>query len=1166
MVNEKKNKFFTRLVSILAIWMLVGGGLVGLGIEFKQVSAAGPTNISGLISSNTTWTTANSPYHIIGDTTLMIGRSLDIQAGTVVKFANNTKLRIRGALNVYGTNTNKVIFSNLDPIYSYSRYNKDYNLWHTGSGMNYIIYVESDNGGIVNIDHAKFEYSSNRAIYFDGYTNTGDPDIIVNSTFENNYYALGGGGGDVIIKDSTFRYNEVSVGNITKTVDSCLFQNNTFGVYFEADVYDSYFIGNYIGSAVSASVVKYCEFLENEIGVSRNPFNHISSYFYNSIHDNKIGVNFANFGTYSFQKNNIYNNSDYNLKITGPNDKVVKNNWWGTNDPTKINQSIYDIYDDISLGEAIYEPYLNSWLNTSNQPPVADAGIDQNTSVYQSILLDGSGSYDPHGDTLQYKWDFGDGASTNWQINSNANHAYSQIGNFTVNLTVSDGKFKVSDSCIIHVINQPPLADAGPDQNATKNQIVYFDGSGSYDPDGDPLTYKWDFGDGTSTGWQSYSNASHAYSQKGNFTVNLTVSDGIDKDLDSCIVQINNHAPVADAGSDQTTKVGQTVYFDGSGSYDPDADTLTYKWDFGNGYNTGWQNNCNTSYIYNNSGNYSVTLTVSDGDLTDFDICIVKVSASGFVINQEPVADAGLDQNATVGQTVYFDGSGSYDPDEDTLLYNWEFDDGTSSGWQNDWTVTHSYDIPGNYLVTLTVSDDSLTNDDTCVIYVAQISGNHAPVADAGPDQTTKVGQPVYFDGSGSYDPDEDTLTYKWDFGDEISTEWQNDWANTHSYNKPENYLVTLTVSDGLLSDKDTCIVFVADITGNHAPLADAGPDQTVKIKQTVHFDGSNSIDIDSDLLSFKWEFGDGALTNWQNDCNASHIYNEVGNFVATLFVSDGYLIDHDNCTIYVIDDDGGEKPPADNDTDGDGLPNDWELEHGFDPEDSRDALLDNDGDTLTNLDEFEHGTNPNNRDSDNDNIPDNWELDHGLNPTDATDAALDHDGDSLSNLQEFQLSTDPQDKDTDGDGYMDNIDAYPTNPNKYKEEITDNKALIETYAIILFLIIIIIIMIVMMAVLYKNKRKIGGQIYTNEKQVDERQEIRDSHITEEYQPPENYDLESDGLIKNLKQEALVPDKTQAFGLTEQEIQEKLEVKHRNGELSKTTYDSIKETIGTFNR
>ncbi|MCK5559341.1 MAG: PKD domain-containing protein, partial [Thermoplasmata archaeon] len=516
---------------------------------------------------------------------------------------------------------------------------------------------------------------------------------------------------------------------------------------------------------------------------------------------------------------------------------------------------------------------------------------------------------------------------------------------------------------------------------------------------------------------------------------------------------------------------------------------------------------------------------------------------------------------------VYFDGSGSYDPDNDPIQYNWDFGDDTTTGWQNLSGVSHTYNQAGNYTVTLTVRDTIhppfLMDNDTCIVKVTDpSSSNNPPVADAGSDQNANISQTVYFDGSGSYDPDNDPLTYNWDFGDGTSTNWQNNCNSSHAYNATGNYTVTLTVSDGVLNDDDICIVSVKSSwsgSTNNPPIADAGPDQTVKVGQIVNFDGSGSYDPDGDPLLYLWEFGDMPMPSWFNSSFRVHSYAQPGIYTATLSVSDGEFTDHDNCTIYVIDEDSGEKPDKVNDTDGDGLPDDWELEHGFDPNDSNDAELDPDGDTLTNLDEFEQGTDPHNKDTDGDDIPDNWELENGLNPTDGTDAVLDPDGDSLSNLREFQQSTNPQDKDTDGDGYPDNIDAYPTNPNKYKEEITDNKALIETYAIILILIIIIVIIIVMMAVLYKNKRKISGQIST-----DDRQEIRDSYMAEEFQPPESSDLESDGLIKNLKQEALVPDKPNVFGLTEQEILEKIDIKYRNGELSKTTYDSIRETIGTF--
>jgi hypothetical protein len=79
--------------------------------------------------------------------------------------------------------------------------------------------------------------------------------------------------------------------------------------------------------------------------------------------------------------------------------------------------------------------------------------------------------------------------------------------------------------------NQAPVADAGTDQSVTVNTEVTFNGSGSYDPDGDPLTVTWNFGDGSSHGpcpatEQDCLNAKHTYTTANVYTATLTVSDG----------------------------------------------------------------------------------------------------------------------------------------------------------------------------------------------------------------------------------------------------------------------------------------------------------------------------------------------------------------------------------------------------------------------------------------------------------------------------------------------------------------------------------------------------------------------------------------------------------------------------------------------------------------
>ncbi len=107
-------------------------------------------------------------------------------------------------------------------------------------------------------------------------------------------------------------------------------------------------------------------------------------------------------------------------------------------------------------------------------------------------------------------------------------------------------------------------------------------------------------------------------------------------------------------------------------------------------------------------------------------------------------------------------------------------------------------------------------------------------------------------------------------------------------------------------------------------------------------------------------------------------------------------------------------------DSDGDGMADQWEATHQFNSADPTDADRDADGDGLNNRLESQLRTNPNCWDTDGDGMGDLWEHQHGLNPRSADDRDTDAEGDGLFNQQEYDAGTDPNHPDSDGDGLPD--------------------------------------------------------------------------------------------------------------------------------------------------
>ncbi len=161
-------------------------------------------------------------------------------------------------------------------------------------------------------------------------------------------------------------------------------------------------------------------------------------------------------------------------------------------------------------------------VSAVNQPPTAVIGGPASGQVGQTLNFNSSGSSDADGHIVGYAWAFGDGATGR---GARVSHAYAVAGSYQVTLTVTDNDgltASASHTVQVSAPNQPPLAVIGGPATAQVGQEVIFDGSGSSDPEGAPLTHAWDFGDGVTGSGQTIT---HTYQHAATYTATLTVTD-----------------------------------------------------------------------------------------------------------------------------------------------------------------------------------------------------------------------------------------------------------------------------------------------------------------------------------------------------------------------------------------------------------------------------------------------------------------------------------------------------------------------------------------------------------------------------------------------------------------------------------------------------------------
>lgn len=306
---------------------------------------------------------------------------------------------------------------------------------------------------------------------------------------------------------------------------------------------------------------------------------------------------------------------------------------------------------------------------------------------------------------------------------------------------------------------QVPIANAGSDQSVSVDNFVVLDGHGSYDPDGDALTYYWNVDhvpEGAAAPVLLRNDSAESVTTQfradtvGVYTLSLVVSDGKNRSAsDFVVVTVTEPVvlPVANAGPDQVVKMGRALAsLDGSASYDPLGRALTFSWSLvdypeHSAVTSASIDNASetlASFTPDVKGVYVANLIVNNGVADSIaDATVITVTSD----NGPPTANAGEDQNIEDCAFIMLDCTRSVDPDGDPLAYNWSLQEkpvGSASsndsfGDRTAGNTTFWADVSGVYVFSCSVNDsEGWVTPDLLNVNVLERKANNPPSVEAG--------------------------------------------------------------------------------------------------------------------------------------------------------------------------------------------------------------------------------------------------------------------------------------------------------------------------------------------------------------------------------------------------------------------------------------------------
>lgn len=484
-----------------------------------------------------------------------------------------------------------------------------------------------------------------------------------------------------------------------------------------------------------------------------------------------------------------------------------------------------------------------------NGPTARFSAINSSGCKGLNVLFSDTSATDGIHPIRLWEWNYGDGQTQSFTSRSAFQHVYPNVGNYSVQLTVTD-TVGCKDSLKIDNL----ITTTSPKASFTANDTLTCLDSGvqfSNSSTGQNLTSQWSFGDSS---FSSVANPSHIYKDTGIYNIVLKIKDEFGC-TDS--MALPNYVTIKKTTASFTLSdtVGKCIPYEMKFTNTSNFFTSS-QWFIGNAQ----LNVTNPNYTFLQAGTYPITLIV-----TGRGGCVDSAKTSVTIYDNAP---SKITYNPLQGcKPVFLSASVNSISD---LTYYWDFGDG-SLITTKDRNITHEYTVFGDYLPRLIVSDSA-----NCVLPIFGVDTVHVYGAGAKFKWDTQLlcdsGTIAFTNTTTS----NGAITgYQWDFGDGATSTLVNP---SHNYARTGNYTVTLT-AETINGCRDTATLqSLVKIVAS--PLITILGDSVVCKDAPLQYSGS-FLRQDTSQVKWFWAFPNGNKATGIQP--AAQRYPAVGNFVATV-------------------------------------------------------------------------------------------------------------------------------------------------------------------------------------------------------------------------------------------------------------------------------------------